>query len=107
MNAIRKENLKRMGLKLSHAIEAVDLGIRRYLLHRHLSHWHPISTAPPNQDLEIQALNENRLVAIPFPCKRTNASDWINTDLGTRVHMRPVRWRIWQKAKSPHRLMMH
>jgi hypothetical protein len=29
------------------------------------------------------------------------ASDWINTDLGTRVYMRPVRWRIWQKAKSP------
>ncbi len=108
MNPIQKENPKRMALKLSHAINAVDLGIRRYLLHRHLVHWHPISTAPHNQDLEIRALDETGLVAIPFPCKRTNASDWINTDLGTRVHMQPVRWRVWQKAKSPqqHRSMM-
>ena len=99
MNPIRKENPKQMASKLSDAIDAVDLGIRRYLLHRHLAHWHPISTAPHDQ---------NGLVAIPFPCLRTNASDWINTDLGTRVYMRPVRWRIWQKAKSPqpHRLMM-
>ena len=108
MYPIRKENPKQMASKLSDAIDVVDLGIRRYLLHRHLAHWHPISTAPHNQVLEIRALDENGLVAIPFPCERTNASDWINTDLGTRVYMRPVRWRIWQKAKSPqpHRLMM-
>jgi hypothetical protein len=108
MNPVWKDNPKRMGSKLSDAIDAVDLGIRRYLLHRHLAHWRPISTAPYNQDLEIRTLSENGSVAIPFPCRRTNASDWINTDLGTRVYMRPVRWRIWQKTKSPqpHRLMM-
>ncbi len=102
------EKEKRMKSKISDAIDAVDLGIRKYLLHRHLAHWHPISTAPHNQDLEIRALDENGLVAIPFPCKRSNASDWINTDLGTRVHMQPVRWRTWQKAKSPqaHHLVM-
>jgi hypothetical protein len=104
---IRKE--KRMTSKLAHTIDAVDLGIRRYLLHRHLAHWHPISTAPHNQDLEIRAWDENGSVANPFPCKRTNANDWINADLGTRVYLRPVRWRIWQKDKSPqpHRLMVH
>jgi hypothetical protein len=109
MKPIRKENPKRFALKLSDAADAVDLGIRRYLLHRHLAHWHPISTAPHNQVLEIRVLDENRLVAIPFPCRRNNASDWINNDLGTRVYMRPVRWRIWQKTKSPqpHRSMMH
>jgi hypothetical protein len=37
------------------------------------------------QDLARRALDEKGLVAIPFPCPRTNASDWINTDLGTRV----------------------
>src|SRR5262249_10476642 len=44
----------------------------------------------------------------PFPCQRTNANDWINADLGTRVYMQPARWRIWQKANSPqpHRSMM-
>jgi hypothetical protein len=100
---------KRKTSKLGDAIDAVDLGIRRYLLHRKLAHWRPISTAPHNQDLEITALDENGLVAIPFPCQRTNVSGWINTDLGTRVYMRPVRWRIWQKAKSPqpHRSTMH
>ena len=99
---------QRMTSKLSNAIDAVDLGIRRYLLHRHLAHWHPISTAPHNQDLEIRALDENGLVAIPFPCQRTNASDWINADLGTRVYMQPARWRVRQKTKSlpPHRSMM-
>jgi hypothetical protein len=69
------------------------------LLHRHLSHWHPISTAPHNQGLELRALDQSSLVAIPFPRRRTNASDWINTDLGSRVYLRPVGWRIWQKAK--------
>jgi hypothetical protein len=108
MNPVQKQNVRGMTSKLSHAIDTVDLGIRRYLLHRHLAHWHPISTAPHNQALEIRALDENGLLAIPFPCKQTNASDWINTDLGTRFHMRPVRWRVWQKIKSPqpHRSMM-
>ena len=108
MNSIWKENSKRTPSKLSEAIDAVDLGIRRYLLHRHLAHWHPISTTPHNQALEMRALEENGLFAIPFSCQQTNANEWINTDLGTRVYMRPVRWRIWQKAKSVqlHRSMM-
>jgi hypothetical protein len=108
MNPVWQEKPKRMTSKLSDAIDAVDLGIRRYLLHRHLAHWHPISTAHNNQALEIRTLDENGLVAIPFPCQRTNGSHWINTDLGTCVHMQPVRWRIWQKAKSPqsHRSIM-
>ena len=100
MNKNRKENTKQIASKLSSAIEAVDLGIRKYLLHRHLAHWHPISTAPHNQDLEIRVLDENALIKLPFPCRRTNASDWINTDLGTRVYVQPVRWRIWQKAPA-------
>jgi hypothetical protein len=89
MNPVWKDNPKRMGSKLSDAIDAVDLGIRRYLLHRHLAHWHPISTAPYNQDLEIWALSENGSVAIPFPCRRANASDWIkrSMDYSTRVPM--------------------
>jgi hypothetical protein len=33
MKPIRKENPKQLALKLSDAIDAVDLGIRRYLLH--------------------------------------------------------------------------
>jgi len=103
MKPVSKENPKPMTSKLNDAIDAVDLGIRRYFLHRHLAHWHPISTAPHNQDLEIGVLDENGFVTIPFPCRQTNASDWVNTDLGTRVYMRPATWRVWQKDKSPRR----
>jgi hypothetical protein len=94
----RSDDAKRTGSKLGNAIEAVDLSIRRCLLHRHLSRWRLISTAPHNQDLEVRALDENGLIKLPFPCRRTNAGEWMNTDLGTRVYVQPVRWRIWQKT---------
>jgi hypothetical protein len=98
MNNRKMDNVKWTGSKLTHAIEALDLRIRKCLLHRHLSNWRPISTAPHNQDLEIGVLDEKTLIELPFPCRRNNASEWINTDLGTRVYVQPVRWRIWQKA---------
>ena len=88
MNKNQKDNVKQTASRIGEAIEAVDLSIRRYLLRRHLSNWHPISTAPHNQDLEIRLFDENALIKLPFPCRRTNASDWINTDLGTRVYVR-------------------
>jgi len=84
----RNDHAKRTGSKVSNAIEAIDLGIRRCLLHQHLSHWHPVSTAPHNQDLEVRDSDENALIKLPFPCRRNNASEWINTDLGTRVYAR-------------------
>jgi hypothetical protein len=101
----KKDNAKQVRSKLSSAIEALDLGIRKCLLHRHLSQWRPISTAPHNQALEIgvldeNSLDENSLIEPPFPCRRNNASEWINSDLGTRVYVQPVRWRIWQKAPA-------
>lgn len=37
--------------------EATVRNIRKYLLRRHLAHWHPISTAPNNQDLELRVVN--------------------------------------------------
>jgi hypothetical protein len=91
MNPIGTQNSKRAASKLVDAIDAVDLRIRRYLLHPHLAHWRAISTAPHNRALEIRASSDNGLVGIPFSCKQTNASNWINTDLGTRVygHVQP------------------
>jgi hypothetical protein len=96
MNKRKRDSVKRTGSKLTNAIEALDLSIRKCLLHRHLSQGRPISTAPHNQDLEIGFLDEKTLIELPFPCRRNNASEWINTDLGTRVCVQPVRWRIWQ-----------
>jgi hypothetical protein len=97
---MNKNQKRRTASKFSNAIGALDLSIRKCLLHRHLSHWRPISTAPHNQDLEIRALDENASIKLPFPCRRNNASEWINTDLGTRVYVQPIRWRIWQKASA-------
>ena len=37
-----------------------------------------------------------------FPCRQTNAGEWINVDLGSRAQMQPVEWRVWQHSQSPH-----
>ena len=43
--------------------------------------WHPISTAPFNQDLELMVLDHDRKFVIPFPCRQTTHG-WIDSDLG-------------------------
>lgn len=80
---------------------AVDRKIHDYLLRQHLSLWHPISTAPDNHDLELTVLDGGSAVVLPFPCRRTNIGQWVNTDLRTSIHIRPIKWRPWQKAKAP------
>jgi hypothetical protein len=75
-------------------IEAADREIHNYLLRQHFSSWHPISTAPANHNLELRVLDEATVTILPFPCRRTNA------DLGTSLHIQPVKWRPWQKLKT-------
>jgi hypothetical protein len=82
-------------------IEALDRKIHDYLLHQHLSLWHPISTAPANHDLELIVLDGASSVVLPFPCQRTNTAAWFNTDLRTIIHIQPTKWRPWQKTKTP------
>jgi hypothetical protein len=85
---------------LAETIEAADRKIKDYLLRQHLSLWHPISTAPNNHDLELKVLDGASSVALPFPCRRTNAGEWINADLETGIDIQPTKWRPWQKAKA-------
>jgi lipoprotein-anchoring transpeptidase ErfK/SrfK len=80
--------------------EAAVRSIRKYLLRRHLAHWHPISTAPNNQDLELRLVDHHRVMRLLFPCRRTNAGAWINADLGTGLRIEPVAWRRWQNAEA-------
>jgi hypothetical protein len=80
-------------------IEAANRTFKDYLLRQHLSLWQPISTAPNNHDLELKVLDGGSSVVLPFPCKRTNAGEWINADLESAVDIRPTKWRPWQKAK--------
>src|SRR6516225_6751111 len=84
---------------LVEAIEVADRKIKDYLLRQHLSLWHPISTAPNNHDLELKVLNGASPVVLPFPCRQTNVSEWINADLETANDIQPTNWRPWQKAK--------
>ena len=84
---------------LVEAIEVADRKIKDYLLRQHLSLWHPISTAPNNHDLELKVLDGALPVVLPFPCRRTNAGEWINADLETGIDIQPTKWRPWQKAR--------
>jgi hypothetical protein len=85
---------------LAEVIEATNRTIKDYLLRQHLSLWHPISTAPNNHDLELKVLDGGSSVVLTFPCRRTNAGEWINSDLGAAIDIRPTKWRPWQKAKA-------
>jgi hypothetical protein len=86
---------------LGDVIDAVDRKIHDYLLRQHLSLRHPISTAPDNHDLELTVLDGASSVVLPFPCRRVNTGQWVNTDLRTSLHIQPIKWRPWQKAKAP------
>jgi hypothetical protein len=79
----------------------VDHAIRDLAQRVHYSHWHPISTAPCNQELELRITEGDAILTLEFPCLRTNAGDWIDVDLGTRIVIAPVEWRVWHHRKSP------
>jgi hypothetical protein len=72
----------------------------------HLSHWHPMSSVPYNQDVELRVVEDGAICVLSYPCRRLNAGGWINADLGTPIRMEPVEWRVWQHGKSPrtHRM---
>jgi hypothetical protein len=76
---------------LGGVMEAADRKIKDYLLRQHLSLWHPISTAPDNHDLELTVLDGGSSVVLPFPCRRTNTGQWVNTDLRTSSRSNGVR----------------
>ena len=97
------ENLKKhLPPRLGHAISDAEQAIDNLTLHVHLSRWHPISTAPFNQDLELRVVEAEKIVTLKFPCRQTNTGEWINTDLGLPVKIQPVEWRVWQHRQSPH-----
>jgi hypothetical protein len=68
--------------------------------HFRLQPWHPISTAPCNRDVELRVAEGTAISTLEFPCKQTNAGDWINSDFGTPIRIRPVEWRAWRYGHS-------
>jgi hypothetical protein len=79
---------------------AVSNAMHQVLLRRNSARWRPISTAPYNRDLELR-LEQGGAMTAPFPCRHLNGGEWINVDLGTRMRIRPISWRIWEKSESP------
>ena len=86
---------------VARVIWKTDETLHAALEQHHLSRWHPASTAPYNQDLELRVAEDGRKTTMPFPCRHTNADEWINVDLGVPLKIEPVEWRAWQRSKSP------
>lgn len=86
---------------VEHAVKDADKAIHEITESVHFSHWHPISTAPCNQELEVRVKEDGMVFALKFPCLQTNAGAWINVDLGDEIKIDAVEWRLWQREKSP------
>lgn len=86
---------------IEHAVKDADKAAHDIAQHIHLSHWHPISTAPYNHELELRINENGEIATLEFPCLHTNEEAWINVDLGTEIKIQPVEWRVWQRGKSP------
>ena len=72
-----------------------------FALHFRSHPWHPISTAPCNRGIELRVREGTAISTLEFPCRQTNAGDWINCDFGTPINIQPVEWRAWQHGHSP------
>jgi hypothetical protein len=102
MNKYWLEKLEgRLPPRLEQAVKNADKAIQDLALQFHLSYWHPISTAPYNQELELRIVQVGEIAPLEFPCLQTNAGQWINVDLGSGINISPVEWRVWQRRKSP------
>ena len=66
-----------------------------FALHFRSHPWHPISTAPCNRGVELRVREGRAISTLEFPCRQTNAGDWINCDFGTPINIQPVEWRAW------------
>ena len=86
---------------IQHAVKDADRAADDLSRHIKPSHWHPISTAPYNQEFELRIKENGEIASLEFPCLHTNEEAWINVDLGTEIKIQPVEWRVWRGEKSP------
>jgi hypothetical protein len=79
-----------------------------FALHFRSHPWHPISTAPCNRGIELRVREGTAISTLEFPCRQTNAGDWINCDFGTPINIQPVEWRAWHgHAPQPQSLQVN
>ena len=71
-------------------------------MHQRRCRWHPVSTAPYNQnffELRIVDGSEAAEEVLPFPCRHLNNGEWLDPDLPVRLQIKPIEWRVWQKER--------
>jgi len=79
-----------------------------FALHLRSHPWHPISTAPCNRGVELRVRVGKAISTLEFPCRQTNAGDWINCDFGTPINIQPVEWRAWHgHSPQPQNLQVN
>jgi hypothetical protein len=59
-----------------------------------VNEWHPASSAPFDEDLELSVIEKGEVHALVFPCRRTTTG-WINTSTKFAVSVDPSHWRPW------------
>ncbi len=60
--------------------------------------WHPIATAPMEQDLKVRLEDSVGRYVLLFPCRLVPERGWINSWLKTPLVADPVDWRDWDEA---------
>ena len=79
-----------------------------FALHFRSHPWHSISTAPCNRGVELRVREGTAISTLEFPCRQTNAGDWINCDFGTPINIQPVEWRAWHgHSPQPQSLLVN
>ena len=58
--------------------------------------WLPISTAPLDRNVQIGVTSRSGILAVFFPCRRTEAG-WINAIVRAPLLHEPVYWREWRE----------
>ena len=57
--------------------------------------WHPISTAPPDRDLQLGVIENDEVHCLVFPCRRTEQG-WVDAANGRSIRVDPTFWREWK-----------
>ena len=56
--------------------------------------WWPIDTAPWEEDVTLLVTDgRGEPYPIPYPCKRTADSGWVNSSRGTPLAVTPLQWK--------------
>jgi hypothetical protein len=66
---------------------------------RSKSPWNPISSAPPEKNLELQVGDGFGVYALKFPCRLT-AAGCINAQTQKELTLQPVGWRIYPRSRT-------